>query len=160
MKRDFSSYMSNTNQNSEIFTDSCKRKMSLHLKAFSIHSVQMLRWAPAWNDSSHWCSSSLVLCLNSLHGRPLRSMEQTFGTWSSEGICRALKCRRVGTGTHMKSQRLRYRYSPPEEFYFYKTKMTMNLKITLDSSLLRERLCSCCLDLGNAHSFLLVVTAA
>lgn len=61
-------------------------------------------------------------------------MEQTFGTWSSEGIGQAPKCR-VGTGTQMKNQRLRYTYSPQKEFYFYKTKMTMNLKITEESLL-------------------------
>lgn len=45
----------------------------------------------------------------------------------------------------MKSQRLRSRFSPKKELYFYKTQMTVDLKVTKDSSLLCERLCYCCL---------------
>lgn len=45
----------------------------------------------------------------------------------------------------MKSQRLRSRFSPKKELYFYKTQMTVDLKVIKDSSLLCKRLCYYCL---------------
>lgn len=46
----------------------------------------------------------------------------------------ASEYRRVRTGTQIKSQRLRHRYSPVRAFYFYKAKISVDLPVSLESA--------------------------